>query len=99
VGVFKDVVFEIQPGLLIQLAVLRRAVGEVEGLLVRFLGAFSPDRVKPADEVAAVQFRVLVNLGVHLVLPLDARVEVPDVPISWQVLDVPAVYIDCGEEG
>ena len=78
--ILQDVVLEPEPGLLVHPAVLRRAVGEVEAVVVGERRLRAPDRIFAADEVAAIELVVAVQLVACLVRALDPVVVEPRRP-------------------
>ena len=100
---FQDVVLDPGPSGLVavEVLVLRRAVREVEGVVVRELGDFrslSPGRVEPPDEMSKVEIVLRVDVVARLFFFRHARIEEPAVIRALRLLRERAVDVDGSEE-
>lgn len=96
--VAEDIVFEAEPGALIEGRELRCAIGEVEGVVIGDAGARPPIRVFAADKVAAVEVVVGVELIPGLGLFENSPVKRPWVASTRDRNARAAINVDAGEE-
>ena len=80
-GVFQDVILQILPGALVEVLMLWGCIGKMKSILSGLAPWLPPHGVQSAHQVAAVEIIFLVKIWAGLVSLVNARVEVPDIPL------------------